>query len=235
MSTSLTALNRTIKDYEEKITEEARRLEAHTQAKRDEINRRLDAAKEAVTEADRRQKDIIDQKRNKINERDEVKSRGMAAEGRKNHLQERITECQTIINKCKEQEKNSLAPYGHDIKGVLQSISKLRWHGDTPIGPLGLFVKLKDQKWTQLLRAQLGSLMTSFACTDARDRPQLKKILDQSKKYFCSLVLRARDANYLLAFTSMLSSRKEIYLTTGLVSHVKMSSQFCALLRWVVS
>ncbi|KAG6377141.1 P-loop containing nucleoside triphosphate hydrolase protein [Boletus reticuloceps] len=193
MNASLAALNKAINDYEEKITEEARRLEAHTQVKRDEINRRLDTAKEAVAEADRRHKDTIDQKRNKLTERDEVKSKGQAAEGKKHQLQERITDCQTMINKCKEQEKNSLAPYGHDIKGVLQSISKTHWHGDTPIGPLGLYVKLKDPKWAQLLRAQLGNLMTSFACTDARDRQQLKRILDQSKNFHVNVIISERD------------------------------------------
>lgn len=189
MNSSLTALNKAIKDYDEKIGEETRRLEVHTQAKRDEINRRLDTAKEAVAEADRRNKEVIERKRSELNKRDEIKSKGQAAESKKQQLQERITECQTMINKCKEQEKNTLAPYGHDIKGVLQSISKTRWHGDTPIGPLGLYVKLKDQRWAQLLRSQLGNPMTSFACTDPRDRVQLKKILDQSKKYFCLFVL----------------------------------------------
>lgn len=189
MNSSMIALNRSIKDYDEKIAEETRRLEAHTQVKRDEINRRLDAAKEVVAEADRRNKDTIEQKRSELLKRDDVKSKGQAAEGKRQQLQERITECQTMINKCKEQEKNSLAPYGIDIKGVLQSISKAHWHGGTPIGPLGLYVKLKDPKWAQLLRAQLGNLMTSFACTDARDRSQLKKILDQSKKYFCLFIL----------------------------------------------
>ena len=189
MNSSLTALNRSIKEYDEKIAEEARRLEAHTQVKRDEINRRLDTAKQVVAEADRRNKDVIEQKRSKLIEKDEVQSKGQAAEDKRRQLQDRIAECQTMINKCKDQEKNSLAPYGHDIKGVLQSINKVHWHGGTPVGPLGLYVKLKDQKWGQLLRAQLGNLMTSFACTDARDRPQLKKILDQSKKYVCCLRL----------------------------------------------
>lgn len=235
MNSSLTALNKSIKDYEEKIVEEAQRLEAHTQVKRDEINRRIDAAKEAVAEADRRQKDVIDQKRNKLAERDEVKSKGQAAENKRNQLQERITDCQTMISKCKEQEKNSLAPYGHDIKGVLQSINKMRWHGDTPVGPLGLYVKLEDQKWASLLRGQLGNLMTSFACTDVRDRPQLKKILDQSKKYFCLSPPRVRNVDDLLASTPTSSSQKEICSTTVLVSHAGMSSQFCALLMWVIS
>lgn len=235
MNSSLTALNRSLKEYDEKIAEETRRLEAHTQAKRDEINRRLDAAKEVVAEADRRNKEVIEQKRNKLAENDEVKSKGLAAEGKRQQLQERITECQTMINKCKEQEKNSLASYGHDIKGVLQSINRMQWHGDTPMGPFGLYVKLKDQKWAPLLRAQLGSLMMSFACTDARDRLQLKKILDQSKKYFCLFMPLARMMLiYLSAFMSTLSSQKEICSTIGLVSHVGMSSLFCALLMWVV-
>lgn len=236
MNSSLTALNRSIKNYDEKIAEETRRLEAHTQAKRDEINRRLDAAKEAVAEADHRNKQVIEQKRNELIKKDEVKSKGQAAEGKRQQLQDRITECQTMINKCKEQEKNSLAPYGIDIKGVLQSISKTHWHGDTPIGPLGLYVKVKDQKWAPLLRAQLGNLMTSFACTHAKDRLQLKKILDQSKKYFCSFVLPApMMLSCLLAFTLMLSSQKGIYSTIRVVSHVGMSSLSCVLWTWVVS
>lgn len=236
MNTSLTAVNRSIKEYDEKIAEETRRLETHTQAKREEINRRLDAAKEVVAEADRRNKDVIEQKRNKLTTRDEVKSKGLAAEGKLQQLQERITECQTMINKCKEQEKNSLAPYGHDIKGVLQSISRIQWHGDTPVGPFGLYVKLKDQKWATLLKAQLGNLMMSFACTDARDRLQLKKILDQSKKYFCLFMpLAYTMLIHPSAFMSTLSSQKETYSTIEPVSHVGMSSLFCVLLMWVVS
>ncbi|KAG9315735.1 P-loop containing nucleoside triphosphate hydrolase protein [Chiua virens] len=193
MNTSLTGVNNAIKEYDAKIAEETRRLEADTQVKRDEINRRLNAAKESVAEADRRLKDVIERKRQELNKRDEIKSKGQAAEEKRKQLQERVSECQTMMNKCKEQEKNSLAPYGNDIKGVLQSISRAHWHGATPIGPLGLFVKLKDQKWGQLLRAQLGLFMTSFACTDARDRSQLKKILDQSRNSHASVIISEKD------------------------------------------
>jgi len=34
------------------------------------------------------------------------------------------------------------------------------------------------------MRIQLGGLMSAFAVTDARDRPQLKKLLDHTKKFF---------------------------------------------------
>jgi chromosome segregation ATPase len=229
MNSSLTALNRSIKDYDAQIAEETRRLEAHTQAKRDEINRRLEAAKEAVTVADSRNKEVIEKKRNKVNEQAEIKGKGQAAENQKNQLQERITECQTMITRCKEQEKNSLATYGHDIKGILQSISKMRWHGETPIGPLGMYVKLKDRNWAPLLRAQLGSLMTSFACTDARDRQQLKRLFDQSKK--CVLLLVSLGCMILMrgpASMSTSSSPNGIYSIIVAESPAGMCSLFCA-------
>jgi hypothetical protein len=58
----------------------------------------------------------------------------------------------------------------------------MKWHGDVPVGPLGMHVKLKEMAWADLMRIQLGGLMSAFAVTDARDRPQLKRLLDQTKK-----------------------------------------------------
>ncbi|KAH7885236.1 hypothetical protein F5I97DRAFT_1354047 [Phlebopus sp. FC_14] len=193
MNTSLTALNKSIKDYDAQIAEETRRLEADTQARRDEINSRLEVAKDAVTKADRANKEVIEQKRQKLAEQSAVKEKGQATEAQHKQLQERITECTTMIARCKEQQKNSLAPYGRDMNALLQHIGKMRWYGETPIGPLGVHVKLKDQRWAPLLRAQLGSLMSAFACTDARDRPQLKRLLDQSKNHHINIIISERD------------------------------------------
>jgi hypothetical protein len=88
-----------------------------------------------------------------------------------------------MIQKAKEHEQNNFAPYGKDIKRVLTQIERMKWHGQKPVGPLGVYVKVKDpQKWAPLLRSQLGGYMTAFACTDARDRPQLKRLLHDSGK-----------------------------------------------------
>jgi hypothetical protein len=112
----------------------------------------------------------------------------MQAEKERDAAQGRIMECEQMIERCVQQEKNSLAAYGRDIKGVLERIEKMRWLGDLPLGPLGVNVKVKEpEKWAELLRGQLGKYLTAFAITDARDRPQLKKVLEQSGKYviFC--------------------------------------------------
>ncbi|KAG2362689.1 P-loop containing nucleoside triphosphate hydrolase protein [Suillus spraguei] len=193
MNTSLNSLNDAIKNYTRNIAEEERRLAADTQVKRDELNRKLESARTDVLNADQAQKDFLEAKRQKLTEQEDIKRRGLAAEAKKNSAQERVVAAQSMISQCKEKGQNALAPYGRDIKSVLNQIAKMRWHGDVPVGPLGMHVKLKDMAWADLMRIQLGSLMSAFAVTDARDRQQLKRLLDQTKNFHVNIIISERD------------------------------------------
>ena len=42
-----------------------------------------------------------------------------------------------MIQTAKNRENDALIPYGKDIKRVLETIKKMRWYGDEPLGPLG--------------------------------------------------------------------------------------------------
>jgi len=181
MDTSLKSTNNQIKGYDERIAEETRRLEVNTQAKREETNRKLQAAKDKVAEAEAHLKDLENKMREKTEERNATGKEGVDAEQAMKAVQERVDHCNSMIKKAKEQ--NNLAPYGKDIKNVLVQIRRMKWNGQVPVGPLGVYVKVKDpQQWAPLLRSQLGGFMTAFACTDARDRPQLKRLLHDSGK-----------------------------------------------------
>ncbi|KAL4080728.1 P-loop containing nucleoside triphosphate hydrolase protein [Scleroderma citrinum] len=193
MNASLTSLNKAIQDFDAQIAAETRRMETHTQARREELHRRLEEAKHAVSVADQAHKAICDEKRTNQEVADDCRRKGMDAEARRNQAQARIEECNTMIGRCKDRENNSLAPYGRNIQAVLEQIRRMTWHGETPIGPLGLHVRLKDQTWAPLLRTQLGSMMSAFACTDARDRPQLKRIFEQSNNNHISIIISERD------------------------------------------
>lgn len=193
MNTSLKSLNATIENYTRNIAEEERRLAADTQVKRDEFNRKLESARTDVTNADQAHKNFIEAKRQKLTEQEGIKHRGLAAEANKNNAQERVVAAQSMISQCKEKGQNALAPYGRDIKGVLDQIAKMRWHGEVPVGPLGMHVKLKDMAWADLMRIQLGGLMSAFAVTDARDRPQLKRLFDQTKNSHINIIISERD------------------------------------------
>ncbi|KAG6333299.1 hypothetical protein ID866_5786 [Astraeus odoratus] len=193
MNTSLTGLNKAIEEYDARITEETRRMETHTQDRRNELNQRLEEAKQAVVEAEQAHRKVCDEKRANLEAEEQCRTNGVAAEAKKKQAQERIGECSTMMTRCKEREKNVLAPYGKDMKAVLEQIGRMNWHGETPVGPLGMHVRLKDQAWAPLLRSQLGTLMSAFTCTDARDRPQLKRIFEQSNNNHINIIISERD------------------------------------------
>jgi len=59
----------------------------------------------------------------------------------------------------------------------------MKWHGDVPIGPLGVHVKAREpEKWGEVLRVQLGVYLTTFAVTDARDREGVRRVLGEFGK-----------------------------------------------------
>lgn len=183
MDTSLKATNLQILGYENQIEEEARRMATHTQAKREESQRKLEQAREAVTTEEIAVRSLGEQKRQAQAQCDASKAEGMATEQEQLTLKKRIQETESMIERCKQHEKNALIPYGKDIKGVLEQVKKMRWVGDAPLGPLGMYVKAKNPEiWGGLLRNQLGAHLTAFAVTDAKDRPQLKRLLEQSGK-----------------------------------------------------
>ena len=72
------------------------------------------------------------------------------------------------------------------MDAVLAEIGRSKWIGDKPVGPFGMFVKLKDPRWAEILRNQLGSIMSSFAVTNAKDRSQLSQILQRTGKLVLS-------------------------------------------------
>ena len=86
-----------------------------------------------------------------------------------------------------EREKNKLAPFGSNMQRVLTEIDNKQWYGEKPVGPLGRYVKLRDLKWANLMRIQLGRIMCAFAITHAKDRDQLYGILNRTGKSVSSL------------------------------------------------
>ncbi|KAJ7146572.1 hypothetical protein C8R44DRAFT_560497, partial [Mycena epipterygia] len=105
---------------------------------------------------------------------------GTTAENGRKDLTNSVSECQAAIENCLKADEDRYAAYGQNIQKVVEQINQTRWHGETPLGPFGIHVKLRDPKWAQLLRFQLQKLLCSFAITDAQDFLILKKILAES-------------------------------------------------------
>ena len=92
-------------------------------------------------------------------------------------------ESEQAISRCAEMERSKFAQFGNNMERVMHEIRHRQWYGQPPVGPFGLYVKIKEpEKWGNLLRIVIGGSMSSFAITDARDRPALAKIFADSGK-----------------------------------------------------
>ena len=183
MNSSIKAINYRITELENQIAEETRRMAVNTQARRDETQRKLGLAKDDVARLETDHQSMIMERKNEGLAADQIKARGVELDQQKAAIQRQIGECENTIKSAEHQAKDALVPYGKGIKQVLEKIQTMRWAGDKPLGPLGLYVKAKDpNRWGEVLRNQLGNYLTAFAVTDARDRQQLKTLLVQSGK-----------------------------------------------------
>ncbi len=92
-------------------------------------------------------------------------------------------ECEDQIKRCAEMERSKFAQFGNNMDRVMLEIRNKQWYGQPPVGPFGVYVKIKEpERWGNLLRIVIGNNMSSFAITDARDRPALADILAKSNK-----------------------------------------------------
>ncbi|KAK7037566.1 Structural maintenance of chromosomes protein 6 [Paramarasmius palmivorus] len=194
INNQICGLDSQIAELTVQINEEKERLESDTQAKLAEYQQKLERAQEAidnasreVTSAGERITTLGPQVQDLLTRWEEEKERFKTSE-------DKIAYCQDMIARCRQGERNRYLAYGNNIPQVLERVRDTRWHGNVPLGPLGLYVKVKDaEKWAELLRNQLGRLLTAFAITDARDRPILKQILDNFNNRHIMIIIYEQD------------------------------------------
>jgi len=172
-----------IRGVERKIEEEAKRMATHTNERRERARAKLEDAKKAIETAEARLRSLENQGREKEAEAADVKHEGERFQASRDQARTRVQECEGQIKVARDSEKNALAPYGSGIEAVIREAQTMRWHGQQPLGPLGRFVKLKDSRWAAVLQKNISGAMVSWAVTDARDRGQLKALLERYGKY----------------------------------------------------
>ncbi|KAJ7069570.1 P-loop containing nucleoside triphosphate hydrolase protein [Mycena amicta] len=171
------SVDASIKGYEDQIAKEMKRLEADTESERQQTQNKIvqarDEQKTAETELDVIRDEIIAMEA----QLSQLRKDGDEADRRGNDLRQQILQCDNAIQNCERAERDRYAAYGNNIQQVIKKIAETKWHGQKPLGPLGVHVKLLKPEYGSLLRQQLGSQLTSFAVTDARDFPILKRLL----------------------------------------------------------
>lgn len=183
INTQVMGFDAQIKQFDAQIEQETRKLEAQTQKDHHALQAKLANAQAFIDGLEaRKDTSSIETKRIAV-EADHAKADGVVLERKMAEYRDQITQVNALIETARRHEKDALVPYGHDMKQFLETVSRMRWHGDMPLGPLGMFVKAKDaDKWGPLLRNQLSQLLCAFAITDPRDRPALQNLIKETGK-----------------------------------------------------
>ncbi|KAI0304378.1 P-loop containing nucleoside triphosphate hydrolase protein [Multifurca ochricompacta] len=180
ISENLTSTKKAIQGLESRMEAERARVAAYSQSKQDELSQRLQQAAVDVQATETNLKEAEALVREKQEEAKTLQEQGDRVDREIHNARNSVMGLHEQIQRCIEQRNNTLAPYGRDLKNVLERIGKMRWHGQKPLGPLGVYVKVKDHTWASLLRNVIGAHMASFVVTDGRDLPVLKRLLKES-------------------------------------------------------
>ena len=184
-----------MQQLETRMAAEKARLAEFSQSKQDELSQRLQQATLDVQNAEEDLKQAEALVRDKKNEASGLHTQGEETDREIQVARNSVMGLREQIQRCVEQQNNSLALYGRNLKNVVERIRQMRWNGQKPLGPLGVYVKLKDHVWADLLRTVLGNNMSSFAVTDGRDVPALRKLLRESGKCVDCFLFLPSDAD----------------------------------------
>lgn len=225
------SLDVTIGNLEREIASEEARMATHTQARKEENDRKIHEAQTAIDDGKAERERIREQLADEQNKTTEARAKGGEIENRRYGIQKEIQNSESMIAHARRAVDDTFAPYGNNMKALYQRIQSYQhWKGDTPLGPLGIYIKAKEPgKWGDLLRHQLGGFLMSFAVTDSNDRQVLKKMLDESKKYVsCLFVLHAEANMPTRSFNNnIIISQKDMFE----YSHGEPSQQYLTVLR----
>ncbi|KAH9851599.1 P-loop containing nucleoside triphosphate hydrolase protein [Lenzites betulinus] len=191
---SKAGVDASITHYKQRIQDEQARLETRSKEKRDRATGKLAEANASLADKEQKLKVMTEERARLYAEADAAKKEGERLQIDRNECRDRVVECDQQIRRCAEMEKSKLAQFGNQMDQVLAQIRQRKWHGRPPIGPFGLYVKVKDsEKWGPLLRVVIGNAMGNFAITDGRDRQALNEILKRAGNHNTQIIISEVD------------------------------------------
>lgn len=93
----------------------------------------------------------------------------------------KVAELDTLIARLNSTRSNRIMAFGQSIPQLLQAINnETRWK-KKPVGPLGLHLELKDQKWAPVLESVIGTTLDAFSVTNHDDRRLLTELMRRTR------------------------------------------------------
>ncbi|KAG8746258.1 Structural maintenance of chromosomes protein 6 [Ceratobasidium sp. 414] len=195
MNNALQQVNSTIKGLTERIVAEEAKLQDGRRELREKLNLDMERVQKQAKLEEENLKYVrdISLRRKLTFTADTKKEEWREVNSSRERIRTEITSVQRNIQLLQDSQKNQINTFGKGLDRALVDISQARWYGQSPVGPFGQYVEVKDPHWAPLMRVNLGTLMASFAVTDQRDRDPLSRILQKHGNQHPNIIVAQVD------------------------------------------
>ena len=168
-----------IRELELKIDEEEKRLAERNGGSSARLSESIDSAQEEISRI-KTQIDALEEQ-HKTNQAEferasHAKSRlKESIESKEQDLEQR----KELLHQLNSAEKDSLSPFDRRMRLLVQEIEKERGFRQKPIGPLGRYVTLLDNKWMDIVEQFFGNTLNAFVVTSHTDAELLKRTMSR--------------------------------------------------------
>jgi structural maintenance of chromosomes protein 6 len=107
-----------------------------------------------------------------------------AADQRVKTLEASINGHRSAIQDLQRAKTSRLSVFHNSMPNVVAEIQRQKSRfRDPPIGPLGAYIKIRDEKWANIVEVLVGRNLNGFLVTNEQDRATLRAILEQKRWY----------------------------------------------------
>ncbi|RVD81718.1 uncharacterized protein DFL_009568 [Arthrobotrys flagrans] len=195
----------------EKAQDEGREVHGHvktTKQKVEKAQRDVDTENQRLADADNgKHAGLVEEKERLLKEKERLElelndlDENIKTQQNTNHdnkakldeLRDQVQQKETSLRGARDalrqlttNRSGDLNVYGPNISKLLQAIGRTSWKAGKPIGPIGLFVKLKDKKWSSIIERQLARVLTGFITLSLEDKDRL---ISLTREYKCSNIV----------------------------------------------
>ena len=104
----------------------------------------------------------------------------------KNHMNRfrgLLKQSKETLHHLQNQGNDRISAFGSDTRQILNDIDRFdaerKWRGHKPVGPIGLFVKITEEKFSTVVESVLDKVLNGYVVENDHDYQLLQKILSQ--------------------------------------------------------
>ncbi|KAF3940779.1 hypothetical protein ABW19_dt0208721 [Dactylella cylindrospora] len=137
------------------------------------LEKRMEDLREEKEKLQTQQEQLDQSHQEKKDALSEAKTKHQQAKESMERKESEFRAAENTLRSLESNRSNNLGAYGNHAPALIRAINNARWKTKTPVGPIGLLVKLRKRDWSSILERQLSRVLNGFIAFSLEDKDQL--------------------------------------------------------------